>query len=253
MSFGIILQARLASTRLPQKVIRPLIDGKSILDIMVIRLRKIFGEVTMVLATGELSANLPLKVFAETNNLHFFSGSENDVLKRFIDCADQFGFSRVMRVCADNPFIDVELARQLIDQAKEGNFNYTSYSVNQVPAILTHYGIFTELIKTESLKKAYTLTDNGMDREHVTKYIYSHPEIFSVGLSEAPREIGELKNIRLTVDTEADFMNAALVLEQLKRQHADFGYNYRDIIAVIKNLEASVLDSMKEQILENSK
>lgn len=253
MSIGIILQARLASSRLPQKVMRPLIDGKSILDIMLIRLRKLGDQLPLVLATGDLSTNFPLKHFAESNNLQFFAGSENDVLKRFIDCAEQYGFTRILRVCADNPFIDIELARRLLDHDTASGYDYLSYSVNGVPAILTHYGLFTELVTLECLKRAYDSTSNASDREHVTKYIYSNGQKFSVKLLQAPPEISQSKDIRLTIDTETDFANAALVLEQLMRQHADFDYNYKDVISVILHLAPSVIQSMKMQIFENSK
>jgi len=250
---GLIIQARIGSQRLPEKVILPMIEGKSILDIMICRLKFIKGNVPIVIATGKLPQNAPLHLVAAKHNVSIFSGDEDDVLNRFIDCAQQFQFTRVVRICADNPFIDIELINELIQHYADQQYDYVSYAVNQKPAILTHFGFFAELVSVDALNRAHKATHNKLDLEHVTRFMYTHPDLFSAHFVEAPKQIANSENIRLTVDTMSDFENAKGILEQLLRYKNISEYNYKDVLAVIAQLNPRIIDSMHNQIVENSK
>ena len=229
----------------------PIYKDYSILDIIAERIRHAHIDGKVVLATGEGERNLPLKQEAEKNQLAFFSGSENDVLKRFIDCSSKFGFAKVMRICCDNPFLDSRLMKNLIEQ-DDIAVDYLSYEVNGKPAILTHYGFFAEVISVEALAKIFDRTSDKLDREHVTRYIYNHPDEFKTKFVSAPEAIQKETNIRLTVDTKADFENASAVLNELMNSRAEFNYSFDDVLkAVKKNPELREL--MKSQIEENSK
>ena len=253
MKLGIIIQARISSQRLPGKVLKPVINDKSILDIVLMRLKRLKTQANIILATGDLIHNRPLEVYANKNNIDFFSGSENDVLTRFIKCASFYNFDHILRVCADNPFLDIGLTDSLLSTYLSTGHDYVSYSINKRPAILTHYGFFTELLTTSALIRADKSTVNESDREHVTQYLYNNPDKFSIKFDEAPAEIINEKNIRLTVDTMTDFMNAASILEKLSTSHSQFDYNYQDVLLAIKKLTPGILNSMQQQIIENSK
>ena len=101
-----IIQARLSSTRLPNKVILPFWNGKTIIDLLIEKL-KTFNDCNIILATSDLSANLPLVEVAKRANVDYFQGSENDVLQRFIDAAEIQDAEHIIRICADNPFLDI--------------------------------------------------------------------------------------------------------------------------------------------------
>ena len=250
---GIIIQARLASTRLPQKVIIPIWNDKSLLDILIIRLKKLTFRAPLVLASGDQKENHPLELIAHNHGIHFFSGSENDVLGRFVDCAEKYGFSKVLRVCADNPFLDIQLTDDLLIANTAGHEDYVGYSVSNLPAILSHYGFFTELISVEALQRVQRLTTDKLDHEHISRYLYNHPKDFSVKLVEVPAEISEAENIRLTVDTKEDFQLATSILEELQKGKKGFDYGYADVLSTVKRLGPVIADKMREQIFENSK
>jgi spore coat polysaccharide biosynthesis protein SpsF len=249
--FGIIIQARIQSQRLPNKVIMPVYKNYSILDIVSYRIKKLAGESPVIIASGDREGNYALKQEAEKNQLPVFFGEENDVLKRFIDCSQQYGLTRVMRICCDNPFIDTGLVRALIDEDDE-NADYVSYLVNGKPAILSHYGFFAEIISVKGLVDTWKVSADKMDREHVTRYIYTHPGQFQINLLQCPAEIENETGVRLTVDTPVDFANAAGILENLMENRVSFDYSYKDVLGLVKK-NGRLLEEMKLQIKENSK
>jgi spore coat polysaccharide biosynthesis protein SpsF len=253
MNTGIIIQARLSSQRLPNKVIRPIFDDKSILDLIIIRLKKINPKFPIIIATGDFEKNKELFSCASQNNILFFSGSEDDVLDRFIQCSKEFKLQKILRVCADNPFLDYELAENIIGVSVSNGYDYVSYSVNNKPAILSHYGFFSEVVSYNALLKAHAQSISDSDKEHVTPYIYNHPEEFSVMLEQAPEEITNEEKIRLTVDTETDFENAAKILENVVATKGDFSYSFKDVLSVVRNMDDSLKQNMSQQILINSK
>jgi len=253
MNTGIIIQARLSSQRLPNKVMRPIFRNKSILDIIIMRLKRMNLNFPIIIATGDFEKNKELFAYASQNEILFFSGSEDDVLDRFIQCSKQFKLQKVLRVCADNPFLDYELAENIIDVSLSNGYDYVSYSVNNRPAILSHYGFFSEMVSYKALLKAHAESANDSDREHVTPYIYNHPEEFFVRLEQAPGEITNEEKIRLTVDTETDFENAAKILENVVATNGDFSYSFKKVLSVVRNMNDSLKQSMSQQIIINSK
>jgi spore coat polysaccharide biosynthesis protein SpsF len=250
---GFIVQARIESTRLPQKVILPLINGNSILDFILKRLKNISGSIPVILATGDCERNILLKEVAEKHDISFFCGSENDVLKRFIDCAKQYGLDKVVRICADNPFLDIGLLYNLVSDYKDSNYDYVGFGFGEMPAILSHFGFFAELVSVKAMVKAHKLTTLGPDIEHVTKYIYSNKDVFAVKLVEVPEDIKNQQNVRLTVDSRADFDNAVTIINELRREGYGFEYSYKDVLAAVKGLGSGLIKNMKSQIIENSK
>jgi spore coat polysaccharide biosynthesis protein SpsF len=250
---GLVVQARMGSQRLPEKVILPMIGNNSILDIMISRLKCLESKAPIIIASGELPKNAALQLAAARNGVRFFSGQENDVLQRFIDCADQFQFTKVLRVCADNPFIDIELMDNLIAQYARQDYDYVSYSIHGKPTILSHYGFFAELVSVDALIRARKASNDTLDLEHVTRFIYNNQDLFSVKYEEVPLDISAAKNIRLTVDTKADFDNATQILEKLLTSKEITEYNHRDVLAAIAQLNPQLKESMYDQIVENSK
>lgn len=249
--YGVVVQARLESTRLPGKIIKPFYQNWSILDIVLMRLKTVHLDGPIILATGEMKKNGPLEHIARRHEVDFFSGSENDVLTRFIDSSEQFNLEKVVRVCCDNPFLDIGLFNQMVTH--QGEYDYLSYRVNQKPAILSHYGFFTEMISVEALRKIPCQADiDPLDKEHVTRYIYSHPEKFRIEYIQVPLSIENAKNIRLTVDTEGDFRNAGKVMDKILNGRSELNYNYEDVLRAAAEIPG-LNSSMKNQIQANTK
>jgi spore coat polysaccharide biosynthesis protein SpsF len=172
------------------------------------------------------------------------------VLKRFIDCADQYALDGMVRICSDNPFIDISSLLHLIETYSHSAVDYLSYQVNGTPSILTHFGFWAEIVRTAALKKVAMATSDPLYREHVTNYIYKNPSNFNMQLLEVPSYIRGRNDIRLTVDTREDFTLAARLFSELHETKEDF--TLEDVIQLIDE-NPEILADMKKAITLNKK
>ncbi len=211
----IIIQARLSSTRLPGKVLKPLIGERCLLDLQLESLKKL--NIPFVLATSTNQADDLLVEWAAQNQVSYFRGEEHNVLQRFIDCAEQYEAENLIRVCSDNPFLQFGQLSHYIYKLNNG-VDYISFCNSEgYPAIKTHWGLFVEGVKLSALKRASELLQDHVHRdfysEHVTNFIYGHPKEFRVVLEEAPEVISSRNDLRFTIDTPADFENMHSLLK----------------------------------------
>lgn len=250
MDLTFIIQARLGSNRLPGKILLPFFEGKSILALLIDKLKQFEGT-RILLATSLDSVNDPLEEITKDYEIDCFRGSENNVLQRFIDAAEKFNASKIIRICSDNPFLDVNSINQLIDFATNNpQYDYVSFNVNGIPSIKTHYGFWTEYVTLDALKKVESLTTEPLYHEHVTNYIYSHPESFNFYLLNTPSILLSHNKVRLTIDTESDFKNAQAIYDDLSKTSL-----YPTIEQVVHYLDNHSLyyKTMEQEILKNSK
>lgn len=143
----LIVQARCASSRYAQKVLRLFAYDHSFLEFQLIRLKKAFPSSPIVVATTTSPSDQAIEDIALRNKVACFRGSEQDVLQRFLNCCTHFHFTAyIVRICSDNPFLQMELLRRLIKEAsnQEQGIDYISYSIDHRPAILTHFGFFCD-------------------------------------------------------------------------------------------------------------
>ena len=250
MKITFIIQARLGSTRLPGKILKAFYQNKSILDLLIQKL-KLIPDSQIILATSTSSVNDPLENIAKSNGIFCFRGSEEDVLQRFIDAATLYQSENIIRICSDNPFLDLKAIIELIAFAKQHpEYDYISFNVNGIPSIKTHYGFWTEYVQLSALKKVAALTKEKIYHEHVTNFIYTHPEYFNFYLLETPSELTNHNNIRLTIDTENDFNNAQIIYSDMVVQSP-----YPTIKDIILYLDShpNFYKNMEQEILKNSK
>lgn len=200
------MQARIGSSRLPAKVILPFYKNRSILEILLADLKVNRHGVPVVLATSTAAGDEVLCNHAGLLGIDCYRGPEQDVLGRFIMAAEKYGFSRIVRICADNPFLDVEGTMDLLDRDEELPYDYIAYrTVGDIPSIRSHLGLWGEVVQLDALKKVRALTSEGIYHEHVTNYIYGHPDEFRIKWVGAPISVYGRKDIRLTIDDEKDF------------------------------------------------
>ncbi|MDE7443225.1 MAG: glycosyl transferase family 2, partial [Muribaculaceae bacterium] len=116
---------------------------------------------------------------------------------------------RLIRVCADNVFLDMESFRYLYDRMTFTDADYESFCTHDgTPSIRTHYGFWTEGVTTSALERVATLTNESLYHEHVTNFIYANPDKFQVRLTPVDQIIPEVEQhegLRLTLDTAEDF------------------------------------------------
>ncbi len=212
-----IIQARMGSTRLRAKLARRL-GGKSLLEWVVRRVTDAGRLDGVVVAAGSGSDAERLAELVPANVPIVF-GSEHDVLSRFLTVLDAYPARAVVRVCADNPFIDPELIDRLVATATEqAAGDYLGYaSHNGRPMILSSVGLFAEWCQASALRRAAAESTDPADREHVTRYIYSHPDRFQVRLLPAPSAL-DRDDLRLTVDLEEDWEHTETIFDALGQE-----------------------------------
>jgi len=204
---GIVLQARLDSSRLPRKSLLPL-GGKPLIFRVMEALNRIPAEVR-VLACPEDSAATFEPLSAEAG-FALFAGPKDDVLKRYCLAVQSFGIDHVIRATGDNPFVFADAAAVISSQAIALGADYAAY--NGLPA-----GGGVEAVSAEALFCAERDSETPAEREHVCPYLYGHPELFLLHRSLPPRN-WQGKDIRITVDTQEDYRRAQLLYDALDRR-----------------------------------
>lgn len=245
MSLAIIIQARTGSSRLPNKMLIPFFNGKSLLELTIEKLKLL--NCLIIVATTDNTKDNEIEHISDKLNVYCFRGSESDVLDRFIFAAEFYNINKIVRICADNPFIDNNEIKILLNYAETENFDYVSFKINGIPSIKTHYGFWAEYVTLSTLKKVVKSTDSILFHEHVTNYIYTFPEGFNIYWIE---RLINTNQIRLTVDTEIDFNIAKNIYGKLSNKINTIGY--KDVIDFLST-DLQYLDLMKQEILNNSK
>lgn len=217
MKTGIIVQARVGSSRLPFKVILPFANTKAIIEVILDELKKDGKGFPILLATTVSADDELLCRVAGNMGISCFQGPETDVLGRFILAAEEHGFDRIVRICADNPFLDVPGTMELLTE--DDSYGYVSYRLRGgLPSIKSHLGLWGEVVTLDALKKIKEETSSRKYYEHVTNYIYSHPDKFSIKWVDAPAFLFNRDDIRLTIDDEVDFNLGREIMNDMRKE-----------------------------------
>ncbi|MGQ9756315.1 MAG: cytidylyltransferase domain-containing protein [Desulfotomaculales bacterium] len=194
-----IVQARTGSTRLPGKVLR-LLAGRPMLSHLIERLRTASTLWSIVIATTQLEQDDRIVELAREAGVLWYRGPEEDVLARYVGAAEMAGADVVVRVTGDCPLIDPVTVDSVVRYFLSHKYDYVAAGVGSgFPR-----GLDTEVFTKEALVRVNLLADDAASREHVTLYIYRHPEIFRIAQYSAPPDLHH-PEWRLCVDEEDDF------------------------------------------------
>ncbi len=218
-----ILQARMTSTRLPGKVLAPVL-GRPMLGRQVERLGRSRRLDRIILATTDEAIDDPVAEYALELGLGLARGSRDDVLSRFLLALDQVPeASTLVRLTADCPLADWRVIDAVIDQHLATGADYTR---NTLVRTFPH-GLDAEAMKPEVLRRAGAEATGRHEREHVTPFIYETPGRFKLASVERQPSLAHL---RWTVDYPEDLDFVRHVYEVLYPADADFTTN--DIAAL---------------------
>jgi len=201
----------MGSSRLPGKVLRP-INGTPLLGRILDRLSHLRHHATVVVATTVEARDDAVVHYCEQRNTGVFRGSESNVLDRYYQCAKASGFEQVIRLTADNPFVDVEELDRLVDLhlSRQADF---SHSFAQLPI-----GVGAEIFRFSALAQSAEASTAPHHFEHVDEFMLEHPERFETVELEVSAEKNHPK-VRLTVDDETDFRRACFIAERAGIDH----------------------------------
>jgi spore coat polysaccharide biosynthesis protein SpsF len=193
-----VLQARMSSSRLPGKVMAPVL-GEPMIGRQVERLRRARRIDQLVVATSTDASDDPLAAYCAGLELEVFRGSLDDVLERFRGVLAAHPQAKaVVRLTADCPLADPDLIDRVIGHHHEAGADYTS---NTLGSRSFPHGLDTEVIRPAALAEAARNATDPYEREHVTPYIYRRPETYRLA-GVARHE--SLAALRWTVDFPED-------------------------------------------------
>lgn len=212
----IIVQARMGATRLPGKPMM-VVKGKPLLQYLVERLDLVINKTDVVVATTQDVPDDIIADFCSIRNISSFRGPENDVLRRYTLAATQYNADIIVRITGDCPLIDYEVVDKAIKHFVE---NYPKYDYVSNTLERTYpRGLDVEVFTRRALEEANLNASETSEREHVTPYIYNHPEIYKIAQI---KHSTNLSHHRWTVDTPEDYELIKLMIEETAHKHPKF-------------------------------
>ena len=175
------IEARMNSSRLPGKVLKEVV-GKPMLELMIERLHCVPSLDGIVIATTESVADDPVVALVNKLAISYYRGSEENVLQRVLDAARFHAIDVIVELTGDCPLIDPEIVEETIQLYLQSGKDYISNTLTRSYPL----GMDTQIFSTNILSDVARRTNAPYDCEHVSLYIYRHPEIYSLGNLTAP-------------------------------------------------------------------
>lgn len=229
-----IVQARMASTRLPGKVMKVVLD-KPLIQYLLERLSLARRIDRIVLATSANRENDPLDAFVRKMGFDVFRGSEDDVLDRFYNAAKKYNPDAIVRITGDCPLIDPVICDDVIGFFEKEKADHAHLAPDFAE------GLDCEILSSKALKAAYQNARLRSEREHVAPYIRNHAESFILRSLSNSRDDS---SYRITIDNEEDFRVVKAIIEHFGAgasfrwpQIRDFLDMHPDIKAINAHIE----------------
>jgi len=221
MKVNCFIQARMGSSRLPEKVMK-IIRGKPAIEHIIFALKKSKMIDNIVVLTSDKEADDVLAKYLKKNNYLYFRGSENDVLQRYVEAGRKFPCDLVVRITADCPLVDPEIVDKVIQNALLSGADYTSNVIERT----FPDGHDVEVIKYSVLKKINEESKDKLEHEHITLHILKNQGKFKVKNVYAP-ENKHRSEWRICLDTEKDLSLIKKIYDNFPESHI---ISYDDII-----------------------
>lgn len=232
MDTAIFVQARLNSTRLPNKVLLEIGDGKTVLEILMSRLKKNKSKVEIIIITPTFQKENKLTELCKNNNWNIFSGSENDLLDRHYQAAKKFKVKNIIKIPSDCVFMDPSIVDDIINYYNINNYDYVS---NLHPETYP-YGFDVEIMNFKSLELAWEQSKESYEREHTTPFILNNQKLFKIGNFTMANGKDFSKKYRIVLDYQEDLELLRIIYKNLHQKGKSF--NLTDIIELLENNKA---------------
>lgn len=206
MRTGVFVQVRLASTRLARKALLPL-AGSTVIGHVMRALARVPADVRALLTDADSLDALAAE--AEAGGFLAIAGHPDDVLARFCEAARRLDVQRVVRATGDNPLTCPRLARDILAIHEARRADLSHFLDNP-------WGTGVEVIEAEALFAAERAATDGAEREHITTFLYRHPDRFVVVEEPAPTA-HRMREARVTVDDDADYDRVCRLFAELYR------------------------------------
>ena len=219
-----IIQSRMGSHRLPGKMIRK-IGRYSLIEWVIRRLKKSILVNKIILATSNNKKDIVFKNICKKLKIDFFAGKESDVLGRFVNSVDRVKKANIIRVCADNPFIDPNQVDRLISFYSRNRFDYVCNHQNRSNSMYAD-GFGAEIFSLSVLRKINSLAISKIYREHVTSYIWKNKKKFKIHSLKASVNLA-YPYLKFDIDTLQDLKK---IRELVRKYKINFNTKAQEII-----------------------
>jgi len=203
----IIIQARLTSRRFPNKMLRK-IKNKTIIEIMLLRLKKFKYYKNIIIAIPNTKKNNILNNFLKKKGFNVERGSESNVLTRFYNIAKKYKMKNIMRLTGDCPLIDFKICNNLIKIFFKERLDYIATGNKFAD------GLDCEIFNFKALKESYRKSKSKIDKEHVTTYIKKNKTKFKFRIYENNKDNSK---IRLTIDEKEDLKLLKKIVDKFQK------------------------------------
>lgn len=224
-----VIQARTGSSRLPQKVLKP-VCGKPLLLRMIERVKaaNLAGEI--VVATSTHKNDDVIENLCKEENVNCFRGNLNDLLDRHYKASKKFKADAVAKIPSDCPLIDPKIIDNVYKYFID-NFDKYDFVSNLHPATYPD-GNDVEIMSFKTIETAWKEASRKLEREHTTPFIWENPERFRIGNVEWETGLDYSSEHRWTIDYEEDYIFIRTVYEELYHKNPSFGIY--DILNLLK-------------------
>ena len=197
-----LIQARLNSSRLKNKMLKKFLDKEILYWVIKRTLKsKFLSKVVVLIPENDIKLIKVIKQF----NVEVLLGNENNVLERFALANNKFKFKNAIRICADNPFIDSEYIDFLIKKFNSKKFDY-AYNHFNVFKDSHPNGFGCEIFTKKTLENIIKNAKSKKQKEHVTKYIWDNKNKFRIQFIEPYKGLN-YPFLKFDVDTKSDYSN----------------------------------------------
>ena len=222
MKIVALVQARTGSVRLPQKVLKPILN-KPMIELLLSRLSLSTELDEIVVATSEEKRDDKLESTVESLGFKCTRGSEKDVLNRFYKSAKFLEADVIVRITGDCPLVDSKLVDECIRGYKKFKVDYFS---NIDPATYPD-GLDIEVMSFQSLERANREADSDFDREHVTPYIRNSDSFSKSSIQNEE----DLSSQRWSVDEPEDLIVVTKIFEYFS---PDIFFDWKKVLELLK-------------------
>ncbi len=220
------IEARMGSSRLPGKVLAPIM-GRPSLSWIIERVKRAKTVDEIVVATTTKAADDKIATLAKAERVGVFRGSEEDVLGRVVQAGEKLGADILVRLTADCPLADWRIVDGLVKIYQSGNYDYVSNVIERSFPL----GFDVEVLSFKKLQEIEKMVVEQVYREHPPYYFYSHPREFRLKNWKAKDKM-YWPDLRVTLDTKEDYLVLTKIFEELYPNNSDF--SAEDVVELMR-------------------
>ena len=219
MNIATIIQARMNSSRFPNKVLK-MINNKPLIEYLIDQIEFKNIDMPIIVATSVKKTDQEIVDYCINHNLEFYRGDLLNVASRFYKIIKIYNLDFFVRVCADSPLLDGNLIKKAVTFIEKDIDIITNVMPRSFPK-----GQSVEVVNCKTFLSHYDKLTSEQDFEHVTRYFYKNSTSFNIINLKNDKDFS---SVNLAVDTRQDFQKISKIIRNFEKKH--YEYSFRDIV-----------------------